>query len=312
MNFYAAILLLLLGATNVESKFVHSPYATINENRGSTTAAQSPYATINDNRGSTTVVRRKLSKKNKDVAKDIAKSIEGLYYYLGSCASMHKVTIKCGTFGNPNNIDSDLCIFEEYKVGVIMAEEEGEIPDDAVALGDRTFLVLQEGTYDTEEDGNNYEKEGKDIDPNEVCVLSGSFRRSSTVVVNKGSPTGLLPIPLAKSNGCNKPIQSCCANVDTQNFQFVVKANISDDGNLDIKFSSNYGVTYYTDNTSTSTESLTELNKVLYVAQKDVATEGRRLVTFCGILFGAAAVTVIFGGAASIGIWNHYCRTNSF
>ena len=100
--------------------------------------------------------------------------------------------------------------------------------------------------------------------------------------------------------------------MDTQNFQFVVKANILDDGNLDINFSSNYGVTYYTDNISTSTESLTELNKVLYVAQKDVATEGRRLVTFCGILFGAAAVTVIFGGAASIGIWNHYCRTNSF
>ena len=101
-----AVILVLLGAiTNVESKFVPSPYVTIIDNRGSTAVAPSPYATINDNRGSTAVVKRKLSKKNKD----IAKSIEGLYYYLGSCASIYKVTIKCGHFGN----DRDLCIYEE-------------------------------------------------------------------------------------------------------------------------------------------------------------------------------------------------------
>ena len=104
-----AVILVLLGATNVESKFVPSPYATINDNRGSTAVAPSPYATINDNRGSTAVVKRKLSKKNKYVSQDIAKSIEGLYYYLGSCASIYKVTIKCGHFGN----DRDLCIYEE-------------------------------------------------------------------------------------------------------------------------------------------------------------------------------------------------------
>ena len=97
MNLNAVILVLLGAITNVESKFVPSPYATINDNnRGSTAVAPSPYATINDNnRGSTTVAKRKLSKKNTYavVSKDIAKSIEGLYYYLGSCASIYKVII---------------------------------------------------------------------------------------------------------------------------------------------------------------------------------------------------------------------------
>ena len=82
MNFNAAILL-LLGATNIESKFVHSPYATINDNCGSTAVTRSPYVTINNNSGSTGVAaRRKLSKKNMYVSKDVAKSIEGSYYYL--------------------------------------------------------------------------------------------------------------------------------------------------------------------------------------------------------------------------------------
>ena len=103
-----AVILVLLGATNVESKFVPSPYATINDNRGSTAVAQSPYATINNNRGSTAVAPRKLSKKNTHVSKEIAKeSIEGSYYYLGSCNGIYKVTINCGTFGKPNNIDDD-------------------------------------------------------------------------------------------------------------------------------------------------------------------------------------------------------------
>ena len=69
MKFNAAIFL-LLGATNEESqsKFVPFPYATINDNRGSTAVAQSPYATINNNRGSTAVAPRKLSKKNTHVS----------------------------------------------------------------------------------------------------------------------------------------------------------------------------------------------------------------------------------------------------
>ena len=82
MNLNAVILILLGAITNVKSKFVPSLYATINDNRGSTAVVPSPYVTINDNnRGSTAVAKRKLSKKNTyAVSKDIAKSIEGLYY----------------------------------------------------------------------------------------------------------------------------------------------------------------------------------------------------------------------------------------
>ena len=308
-----AVILLLLGATNVESKFVHSPYATINDNRGSTAVVPSPYATINDNnRGSTAVAKRKLSKKNMyAVSKDIVKSIEGLYYYLGSCASIYKVIIKCGTFGNPNNIDDrDLCIYEEYKVGAIIAEEEGvEIPAEAIALdnGSGLLFVPQEGTHYKDEDGTSYEEEGNDIDRNEVCVLSGTFRHSSTVVVNKGLPSRLLPIPLAKSNGCNKPTsQSCCANADTQNFQFVVKANILDNGDLDISVSSTYGLTYYTDNISTLTEVPKEVTELMYAAQKDAVVEnGRRqlAVVLLSTLVAYAVVSAVVFIGVPLFIW---------
>ena len=286
-----AVILVLLGATNVESKFVPSPYATINDNRGSTAVAPSPYATINDNRGSTAVVKRKLSKKNKYVSQDIAKSIEGLYYYLGSCAGIYKVIIKCGgTFGNQNNIDDkDLCIYEEYKVGTVIVEEEGvEIPAGAIALDNSNGILFlpQDSTYLKDDDN---------IDRNEVCVLAGEFRHSSTVVVNKGSPSGLQPIPLAKSDGCNKSTsQSCCANADTQNFQFVVKANILNNGDLDISVSSNYGVTYYTDDISTLTEVPKEAKDLMYTAQKDVGVEnGRRQHFVCLLAIPAFIIAVV-------------------
>ena len=301
-----AAIFLLLGATNIESqsKFVPSPYATINDNRGSTAVAQSPYATtINDNRGSTAVAPRKLSKKNTLVSKEIAiakESIEGSYYYLGSCNGIYKVNINCGTFGKPNNIDDrDLCIYEEYNVGAIIGEEEGvEIPAEATALDNGLLYVPKDGTHYKDKDRISYEKEGSNIDRNEVCVLSGTFRHSSTVV-----RSGLLPIPLAKSNGCNKPTsQSCCANADTQNFQFVVKASILDNGDLDIGVSSNYGYTYYTDNMSTVPQ---ELKEIMYVAKKVVVENGRRELWLClgtvialslrGVALVAIAVTVAVG-----------------
>ena len=196
MNFIAAIFLLLGATKNVESKFVPSPYATINDNRGSTAVAQGPYATINDNRASTAVAQKKISKKNAYVSKDVAKSIEGSYYYLGSCNGIYKVNINCGTFGKPNNIDDrDLCIYEEYNVGAIIGEEEGvEIPAEATALDNGLLYVPKDGTHYKDKDRISYEKEGSNIDRNEVCVLSGTFRHSSTVV-----RSGLLPIPLAKS-----------------------------------------------------------------------------------------------------------------
>ena len=137
-----------------------------------------------------------------------------------------------------------------------------------------------------DKDGTSYEEEENNIDQNEVCVLSGTLRHSSTVVVNKGSPSGLGPIPLAKSDGCNKSTsQSCCANADTQNFQFVVKANILNNGDLDISVSSNYGVTYYTDNIGTLTELPKEAKELMYIAKKDVAVENGRRQLFLPLLF---------------------------
>ena len=114
-------------------------------------------------------------------------------------------------------IETLLCIYEEYNVGAIIGEEKGvEIPAEATALDNGLLHVPKDGTHYKDKDGTSYEKEGSNIDRNEVCVLSGTFRHSSTVVVNKGLRSGLLPIPLAKSNGCNKPTsQSCCANADT-------------------------------------------------------------------------------------------------
>ena len=85
---------------------------------------------------------------------------------------------------------------------------------------------------------------------------------------------------------CNKPTsQRCCANADTQNFQFVVKANILDNGDLDISFSSNYGVTYYTDN---------KVKELMYNAQKVVVVEnGRRQLQWAIIAFNSPLFCIL-------------------
>jgi len=65
-----------------------------------------------------------------------------------------------------------------------------------------------------------------------------------------------------------------------------VKANILDNGDLDISFSSDYGVTYYTDKISTLTELPKEAKELMYTAQKVVVAEfGRRkLCPWCPVL----------------------------
>ena len=71
---------------------------------------------------------------------------------------------------------------------------------------------------------------------------------------------------------CNFDICPSCF-LATSPFQMVVKANILDNGDLDIGISSNHGVTYYTDNISTSTEVPKEVKELMYTAQKDVVAE---------------------------------------
>merc|ERR1712048_1223285 len=88
------------------------------------------------------------------------------------------------------------------------------------------------------------------LNPDEVCIFEGSFRASAAFQGNT-----VLPIPLASSNGCSDV---------TQNFQYLVKMNIMDDGNLDFSFSDDSGFTYYTDQPKESCE-------VVYTAQEGVS-----------------------------------------
>jgi len=242
------------------------------------------------------VGRRKLSKKNKATSKEVALykgrgSIEGTYHYYGSCNNIYKAIIECGVFGGPNNIDSDLCIYKEFSVGAILTEE---VPD-AIALDNDLFYEPKLGTY-YKEGNERIEKEANDVDPNEVCVLSGTFRHSSTVV-DKGSK--VLAIPLAKSNACNTPKQSCCLREgDEQNFQFVVKANILDNGDLNIDFSSDYGMKYYTDDFRMSGRLPEDAVEVFYVAKKSLQEEGSRQLQVAVTLYivSVSVVWVVFVG----------------
>ena len=93
-----------------------------------------------------------------------------------------------------------------------------------------------------------------------------------------------------------------------------MKANILDNGDLDISVSSNHGVTYYTDNISTSTEvpkEVKEVTELMYTAKKDVVLEyGRRqLVVVVGtVLAGIGVVAVVVSVAVVILIgYGIYC-----
>ena len=101
------------------------------------------------------------------------------------------------------------------------------------------------------------------------------------------------------------------ANADTQNFQFVVRANILDNGDLDIGISSNLGFTYYTDNISMSTEVPEDMTELMYTAKKDVVAEyGRRqLVLVVGTVLtviGVLAVVMYVAIVAANG-YGLYC-----
>jgi len=148
-------------------------------------------------------------------------SIEGNYTYVNRCDNVYQATVACGTFGLEGS-DPDLCIYMDYKIGNVANETE---VDDAIALDNGGFFIPN----------SNAGKEMAEIDSNEVCVYSGTFSASSRV-----QGDNILPIPLATSNGCT-------SKNDTTNFEFVVKATILSNGDLDIGFSNDYGNSYYTD-----------------------------------------------------------------
>jgi hypothetical protein len=170
---------------------------------------------------------RKLSKKKaalmpKQWAVIGTNSIQGTYMYSNKCNNVFQATIECGLFGEG---DPELCKFSEYKVGDVVTEcDEGEVV--CVPLLDGNgFLKIND----------KLPSAGQLIDPNIVCTFSGTFRASSAM----GDHNMLYPIPLATSNGCP---------TTTTNFQTVVKGMVKEDGNLELDFSSDYGLSYYTKN----------------------------------------------------------------
>jgi hypothetical protein len=147
--------------------------------------------------------------------------IEGVYLYTNKCNNVFQAIIECGLFGD----DPDLCLYSEYTIADIVADCD----DDEVSAG--TCEAVDDGVFFKKND--KLPVDGSSIDPNNVCIFSGTFRASSAM----DGRNMLHPIPLASSNGCP---------TTTANFQLVVQGMVMDDGDLELEFSDNFGQSYYT------------------------------------------------------------------
>jgi len=160
---------------------------------------------------------RKLSKNTKSTA-TTKKLIDGAWQYVGCDNRVFSMMFSCGLGGDP-----DLCLVSEIPLGKLFStNEEGSeevapgifyLPDPLVPNDIQEEDIV--GLMDT------------------TCVLSGTFRASSTI---KGKR--ILPIPLASSNGCEK---------ETTNFKFFMKGKVLTNGSLDLDFSNDFGETYSTE-----------------------------------------------------------------
>ena len=166
-------------------------------------------------------------------------SLDGTYEYLSRDQTIVQVTIGCGEdFGEFD--DPDLCLWSEFSLGTVVATPEpGSTP-----WGEEGLQFLPNPALP--EDGT--------IHPDRVCVRSGTFRHSASMVEDEeGDQLHLKAIPLASSHGCN--------NLYT-NFQLVVKGTMKPaeeedaaaaaahdiDGTiLELDISDDFGATYYTD-----------------------------------------------------------------
>ena len=166
-------------------------------------------------------------------------SLDGTYEYLSRDQTIVQVTIGCGEdFGEFD--DPDLCLWSEFSLGnVVATPEPGSTP-----WGEEGLQFLPNPALP--EDGT--------IHPDRVCVRSGTFRHSASMVEDEeGDQLHLKAIPLASSHGCN--------NLYT-NFQLVVKGTMKPaeeedaaaaaahdiDGTiLELDISDDFGATYYTD-----------------------------------------------------------------
>ena len=164
-------------------------------------------------------------------------SLEGTYQYLTRDDTIVQVTIVCGdVFGED---DPDLCLWSEFSQGTVLTTPEtGSEP----VPGDEGLYFL----------ANPARSDDGTMNPDRMCVLSGTFRRSSSMVEDDdGDQLQLKAIPLASSNGCK--------NSHT-NFQLVVKGTMKkaedeeeedahDSGGmiLELDVSDDFGATYYTE-----------------------------------------------------------------
>jgi len=172
-------------------------------------------------------------------------SIEGAYSYVGCDLNVFQATFLCGIFGDD---DPDLCLYQEVKRGQI--SDVATSPDSVPTAGGQFYNPSSFVTDMT-------------VDPDEVCVFSGTFRASAALKGNN-----ILPIPMASSNGCLQV---------KQNFEYTLKIEIKEDGNLKFDYSDDGGFTYYTEDSNSS--------PLLYDAMKiedkeelvTVDSDGRRL-----------------------------------
>ena len=173
--------------------------------------------------------------------KPIDTDIEGTYLYANQCGLVYQATVECGSFGIG---DDDLCLYSEFSAGSISnSTENGAVP------------IAGTDAY--------YVPSGSEFDEDNVCVFSGTFRKSSAFNYDDEGNILFLPLPLASSNGCQ---------VTTKNFKLVVKGTLSENEDsrkqIELDFSDDSGVSYYTDDKECS---------LSYVAFKLDDNEGRSL-----------------------------------
>ena len=174
-------------------------------------------------------------------------SIQGTYMYTNKCNNVFQATIECDRFGDS---DPDLCMFSEYTIGDIVTDCD----DDEVSAGICVALADRNGFVKA---NDKLPVDGSILDKDTICEFSGTFRASSAMDGNM-----VKPIPLASSNGCP---------TTTTNFKLVVQGIVTEDGNLELEFSDNFGQSYYTN------EKVCPKSYIGLKVSDDIVDQGRAL-----------------------------------
>ena len=232
-----------------------------------TTVSHSSFKNTEFLLSNTTAVATEVTKRQKHSKKlgpasaflpnTLLRSLEGVYFYTNKCHHIFQATIECGVFEDgTNGPDLDLCLYSEHLVGTIMETED--VPGSLKPLKNGGFFQWNE----------RLPVVGQPMDPDNLCVFSGTFRKSSAM-----EGPALNAIPLASSKGCVEDL--CCEN--PSNFQLVVKGTLrKEDGHLALEFSKDYGTSFYTDEITCPLayigKKVTDNSVVLPVGNKDASS----------------------------------------